>query len=164
MNKKQIFFLVLGGILLRLAPHIPNVAPVGAIALFAGYQSKSKWAWVLPLLVMIPSDFVLGFHKTIPYVYGSYVLISLLGYAMRSKVNTHSVLGFSLISSIVFYIITNFGVWATGTMYTKDLAGLMQCYTYAIPFYRATIAGDLVYNFLLFFLFAYRPAKKASLA
>jgi len=128
MNKKHVFFLIVGGIVLRLIPHIPNVAPVGALALFAGYQSKAKWAWVIPLCIMFGSDAILGFHKTVPYVYGSYVLISLLGYGMRKNIDATHIVSFSLISSLIFFVVTNFGVWATGTMYTKDLYGLIQCY------------------------------------
>jgi hypothetical protein len=150
MNKKQTVLTIAGGVIARLIPHIANVAPVGAIALFSGYTTKHKWYWAIPLSIMFISDIFLGFHSTIWFVYASYILTSVLGRLYAHNPTLTRIATLSVISSVVFYLVTNFGVWVTGTMYTKNLQGLMECYLYAIPFFRATLLGDLVFNGALY--------------
>ena len=65
------------------------------------------------------------------------------------------IFGAAILSSVLFFIVTNFGVWLTGGgwFYPKTLQGLIECYTLAIPFFRNSLAGDLVYTGVLFSLF-----------
>lgn len=140
---------------MRILPHEPNFAPIGALALFGGANFKSWKAFAVPIAAMIISDLFLGFHSTMIWVYGSFILITLLGKVFLSgKVKWGKLLGLSLLSSVLFYLITNFGVWATGTMYARIFSGLIESYAMGVPFFRNTILGDLTYNFVFFGAYA----------
>lgn len=144
------FLVVFAAAILRLIPHEPNFAPIGAMALFSGVYLKGKTAFFVPLLAMVLSDFFLGFHGTMIWVYGSFLLIVFLGRRFRDKANLKNVLVMSVLASVLFYLITNFGVWVSGTMYPKTLAGLVECYAMALPFFRNTLTSDLVYSGVFF--------------
>jgi uncharacterized membrane protein len=131
--------------LMRLLPHPPNVAPIAAMSLFGGMYVNKKYALIIPLLALFLSDFIIGFYKGMPFVYGSFLLIGLLGLWIRKQPSVKNIIAITLISSLLFFVITNFGVWFTGTIYPKTVAGLFKCYTAAIPFFRNTIIGDLLY-------------------
>lgn len=142
--------LVVFAVLLRLMPHPANIAPIAAMALFGGAYLNKKYALVVPLIAMIVSDFFIGFHDTMLFVYVSFALTGCIGVWLRThKTVPHTILA-SLSSSILFFIVTNFGVWAVGSMYAKTPAGLLECYTFALPFFRNTIVGDLVYTGVFF--------------
>ena len=148
------FLIVIAAVLLRLAPHEPNVAPIGAMALFGGATLSKRYALVVPLIVMFISDLFLGFHSTMFWVYGSFVLIGLLGVMLRNKVNFGTVLISSVLASILFFLVTNFGVWVQGGMYQANLNGLLQSYIMGLPFFRNTLSGDLFFNAIFFGGFA----------
>lgn len=156
MNKIHIFSIIVAAILFRVFPHAPNLVPVGAIALFAGYAIKSKWGVIIPVLIMIISDFFIGFHNTMWFVYGSYVAITIMGRVVAPQLSLPRVMCVSIAGSVLFYVVTNFGVWLMGTMYTKDISGLLQSYVYAIPFFRATLIGDLIFNTVIYSLFSHK--------
>lgn len=141
--------------LFRLVPHPPNFSPIAAMALFSGaYMPRRGLAFVAPLGAMLVSDAVLGFHSGMPVVYASVALIVALGFVLSSRRSPGRILGAALASSLLFYLITNFAVWAAGDMYPKTLAGLSACYLAAIPFFQNGLAGDLVFTGLLFGGFA----------
>ncbi|MCL5969874.1 MAG: hypothetical protein M1450_00010 [Patescibacteria group bacterium] len=140
-----IFFAVI----LRLLPHPANFAPIGALALFGGVYLNKKYALILPLLVMLISDFFLGFHNTMIFVYGSFILMGLIGIWIRKNKNIKNIVFASIFSSILFFIVTNFGVWVMG-WYPKTFQGLISAYVLAIPFFRNTIMGDLFYTGVFF--------------
>ncbi len=142
--------LILLGIVSRLIPHPANFTPIGAIALFAGTYLTTKKSYLIPIVAMFISDLFLGFHNTIPYVYGSFVIIYLFGQYLNKHKNIQNLLMFSLSGSALFFIITNFGVWLHSGMYTHTLDGLIKCYIMAIPFYKNTLTGDLIYGAILF--------------
>lgn len=147
--------------LYRLLPHPFNVTPVMAMALFAGtYFDKKIFAFVVPLAAMLLSDIFIGFHNTMIFVYGAMALSVLLGFVLRKGVTTPKVIGASVLGSVLFFIITNFGVWLVGSFYPKDFAGLMACYTAAIPFFERTLFGDLFFNAILFVSYGYMLQKK----
>ena len=135
---------------MRLIPHIPNISPIGGLALFSGAMVPSGIGFIFPLGAMVISDIFLGFHNTIPYVYGSFLLIAVIGFLMRKKISPVRVVLGSLAGSLLFFIITNFGVWATSSMYEKSVRGLMHCYFMGLPFFRNTIVGDLFYTTVFF--------------
>lgn len=144
-----IFILAAGAA--RLVPHPPNFAPIGAMALFGGACFADKrWALAAPLLAMFLSDVVLGFHGLLPVVYGSFALIVCLGFLLRRRRRLLPIAGAVLASSALFFILTNFGVWALGSWYPKTWEGLMACYVAALPFLRNTLLGDAVYSAALF--------------
>ena len=142
--------IILLAVVARLIPHAPNFAPIGGLALFSGSHFKKKIALLIPLAAMFFSDIFLGFHKTIPYVYVSFIIIVLIGGLIKNN-KWQSLLKASLVSSVIFFLITNFGVWATGIMYQKNLSGLSQSYVMGLPFFRNTITSDLFYTFSFFY-------------
>lgn len=142
--------IVLLAVVARLIPHPANFAPIGGLALFSGTHFKNKLAVLIPLLAMTVSDIFLGFHPTIVYVYISFTIIFLIGTKIKNKSFLRFVFA-SLFSSSIFFLVTNFGVWQTGTMYDKTLYGLLQSYIMGIPFFRNTALGDLFYTVSFFY-------------
>lgn len=158
--------LVILAIVTRVIPHPYNFTAVGALALFAGANLSPK-QWWLPLAAMLISDYFLGFHATMLYVYGSFALAIGIGYLVRNKQKVLPLAGASLSGSVLFYLITNFGVWVQPhPIYAQTWQGLLDCYVAAIPFFRNTVSGDLVYTAALFGAYAYSQqtllAKKQS--
>ncbi len=143
------FVMIFGGIAMRLLPHLPNFTPIAATALFGGTYLNKKYAFIVPLVAMFLSDIFLGFHGTMPYVYGSFILTGVIGLWLKNHKNARNIVGATLLSSVLFFLITNFGVWATG-WYPKTLSGLMQSYTMGLPFFRNTVLGDLCYTGVFF--------------
>lgn len=159
--------LITAGVALRLVfRDIPNFAPVAALALFAGYYFRNAaWALLVPLSVMMISDTVLGGYDwpMMLLVYGMLALpVALRGWLrqafdLRHKSGSQAwaplagLFGCGLLSSVLFFVVTNFGVWFfwPGT-YERSIAGLWHCYVAAIPFFRYTLAGDLIFAVVLF--------------
>ena len=114
-------------------------------------------AFLIPLIAMFVSDVLLqlftgyGFHWGMPFVYGSFMLITMLGFYLRKMVQRQTIMVCSLVGSIIFFAITNFGTWATPPfLYPHTGAGLVDCYIMAIPFFGGTLMGDLFFNTILF--------------
>ena len=149
---------------LRLVPHPPNFTPIGAMALFGGaYFGRRALAFAAPLVALALSDAILGFHSAVPFVYGSVALIVLLGWVIGARVTPVRVGGAAILSSVLFFTVTNFGTWLMSGMYPQTLAGLAACYVAAIPFFQNTLAGDLVFAALLFGGFALLERQVPSL-
>ena len=161
------FFTILGITLsaaaMRLLPHPPNMIPIAAMALFGGaYFATRRTAFLAPLAAMYLSDLALGFfiydfgwfHWFMPFVYASFALTVCLGFLIKHRLTPLRVGGAALMGSILFFIVTNFGVWLVGNFYPKTLAGLVSCYVAAIPFFRSTLVGDAAYALVLFGGFA----------
>lgn len=142
--------IILLAVLLRLLPHPANVAPIGAMALFGGAYLPKRYALLLPIAALFVSDIFLGFYSVMPFVYGSFVVIGLIGMWLASHKHIGTILLASLVSSVLFFLITNFGVWVVGNGYPKTLAGLASCFFYAIPFFRNTLGGDVLYTGIFF--------------
>lgn len=145
--------ITLVAILLRLIPHPPNMAPITALALFSGVYLHKKAGWIVPLVAMLLSDYLLNFHSVIFFVYISFLIIFILGTLIKRIAFLHLVVT-SLISSTIFFLVTNFGVWLMTDMYTKSWHGLMTSYMMGIPFFRNTVIGDFAY--ILLFFYGYR--------
>jgi uncharacterized BrkB/YihY/UPF0761 family membrane protein len=142
--------IILLAVVARLVPHPANFAPIGGLALFSGTNFKNKFSFLIPMLAMLISDIFLGFHATMPFIYLSFFIIYFIG--RNTKINKwQNLLLVSLISSILFFIITNFGVWLYFNTYPKTIEGLIQCYMMGIPFFRNTLLSDLLYSFSFFY-------------
>ena len=144
------------GAAMRLLPHAPNFAPVGALALFSGYNLRGYKGIILPIGIMLVSDIFLGFHDTVVFVYASFIVIFLLGRILGQKkfaLHGARLFGTSLVGSVLFFIITNWGVWYATDLYSRNITGLMNSYTMALPFFRNTVASDIIYNFAFFYGF-----------
>lgn len=137
--------------LIRLIPHPPNFTPIAAVALFGGaYFKKKSYAFLIPISAMFLTDAIIGFHSLSWLVYLSFALIVLIGILLLKKVSVKNVIFAALLSSVSFYLITNFGVWLGSPVYPQNFVGLIECYVAAIPFFSYNVLGDLVYSGLLF--------------
>ena len=129
----------------RLIPHPPNFTPIISMALLSGHFFGNIYLSVIILLISIfVSDFFLGFYKNMLYVYFSIVLINLIFFNISYKMNFKNLYLFSCLAALIFYFISNFSVWATGVLYEKNLAGLINCYFLALPFFKNTIISTLL--------------------
>ena len=141
--------LIAAGAALRVAPHAANFAPIGAMALFGGAILPGAWAFAVPLAAMFLSDIVLGFYAGWVWVYGSFALIVVIGMTLRARRTPLRIAGAALASSILFFVVTNFGEWL-GPLYPHTAAGLRADFIAAIPFFRNTALSDLVYALAVF--------------
>jgi hypothetical protein len=137
----------------RLIPHPVNFAPITAIALFGGMYFDKRIAPVLPLAALIISDYFLGFYDGVVWVYGSFLISVGVGLWLKPRKRVPMVVGATIASSILFFIISNFGVWISGMLYPRTFSGLVECYALALPFFRNTLAGDLFYVAVMFGVF-----------
>jgi len=159
--------LIAGAAIYRILPHPPNVAPITAIALFGGAYLNRKWLiFLVPFIALYASDFVLNntvLRSWYPdvegtvfwsqYMTGTFLafgLIICLGLLFLKKVSALKVVSVSLVSSILFFLVTNFFVWFASPTYPQSLSGLLACYGAGIPFFRPTILGDLLFTGVLF--------------
>ncbi len=144
------FLSILGligvGLLGRLAPHPPNTTPVTAIAFAAGKYVGPLWAIAIPLIVMVAADLVIGFYdwKVLLSVYGSIAVIGGVGILARGT-RPATVMLLVMASSILFFLVTNFAVWAASSWYPPTLEGLIASYVAGLPFLRNMFIGDLFY-------------------
>lgn len=136
--------------LLRLLPHVPNFAPIAAMALFGGVYLDRRFAIVLPLAAMFLSDIFLGFSQSTLFVYGCFILTAGIGMWLKHHKSVGMVIAASLLSSVLFFLVTNFGYWLTNSLYSKTFVGQMTAYYLALPFFRNTLMGDLFYTGLFF--------------
>jgi hypothetical protein len=168
-----IFVLILGAAALRLIPHPPNFSPIAAMALFGGTMFSS-WsrdarqikpsllfsvlqpfgvpvlAFAIPLVAMLLSDWVLGFHDQMVVVYGSFVLITALGVTMKNSRRLVPIGLATASGSLLFFTLTNLAVWWTSGMYQHSTLGLEACFVAALPFLQNGLAGDLIFATVLF--------------
>lgn len=149
--------IILATALFRLLPHWPNMTPIAAIALFGAAFFERKWlGLVVPLLAMLLSDALIGFHGSMGAVYFSFALTWLIGLYLLRQPSAGRVALASVTSSVLFFLITNFAVWYGSTFYPQTAAGLMSCYLAGMAFYNGTsfflngIVGDLFFSGLLF--------------
>ena len=151
ISKRLWIGMVVLGACARLVPHPWNFTPIIAIGLFAGSHGKKTSTGVLAtLLALALSDAVLGFYSGIWYVYAAALIPVLLGRLIRSRSGAGAVAPAALASSLSFFIITNFMVWATEQLYPHTLGGLSECFLAGIPFYRNQVLGDAAYTVAIF--------------
>ncbi|MEK9657390.1 MAG: DUF6580 family putative transport protein [bacterium] len=154
MNKQNLNLnsphpLMLAGLLIlaslcRFLPHPPNFSPVIAIALLSVATFKQRYLQLgFPLTIMLITDTVLGLHRLMPVVYLSLIGAALSGIILKQHVSFSRMLASSLLASITFFALSNFGVWIYSTSYAKSLAGLINCYTLALPFFHHTVLATV---------------------
>ena len=147
--------IIILAVLSRLVPHPPNFAPITGIALFSSKKINNKlFSVFLPIIPLFISDLFIGISFINIFVYLSFIIIHFLG-SISPKIEAKTV----LLSSVIFFILTNLGVWYLG--YPKNIQGLITCFTLAVPFFVNTILGDLFYSFILFR--SYKAAEKIKL-
>ncbi len=147
------YLFVIIGVLARLIPHPVNFAPILAIALFGGTYLNKKTALWVPLSALFISDLFLGTYSPVLmlFVYASTLASGVLGLWLRKHKNIANIAGISLLSALVFYLLSNFGVWVRPhSGYSHNWAGLVECYVMALPFLKNTVASNLIYTTVFF--------------
>jgi hypothetical protein len=130
----------------RWIPHPPNFTAIGAVAVLGGIAYSSRlWALLVPVLALLTSDLVLGFHSTMVWVYGAVMVVSLIAPLVLERVNAFRLGGMAVLSTALFFLITNFGVWATGSLYPMTAEGLLMSYVAAIPFSLNQLLADFFF-------------------
>jgi len=137
----------------RLVWHTPGVSPIAASALFAGMMLRRRsLALVVPLAALLISDAISGFYhwQVMAVVYAALTLPAVAGVLTRHLRASRVVVPTVLACSLIFFVTTNFAVWAWSGLYSADMTGLIQCYAMGLPFLKYTIAGDLFWAAVLF--------------
>jgi len=160
--KKEIFPISLILILAfaRLIPHPPNFTPIIAVAIVSGYFFKNINLSLLTLLVaMLISDLFIGFYENMIFVYVSLLLITLVFHKINKKINFKNLFIYGFAGSLIFFLVSNFGVWALGSFgvndlpYEKSLTGLIECYILAIPFFGNTFLSTIIFAYPAIFFY-----------
>lgn len=157
------------GAIVRLLPHPPNFAPVGATSLFAGARLPVWQAYLVPLALMAITDpivasfyHVAAYSKYTVFIYASFLIAVWLGRRLRGSESVPRIAALSVINSMQFFLVTNFGSWLWFQGYPKTWAGLASCYSNAIPFFGWTLGSDLLFTAVLFGLYAWLTRTVAS--
>ena len=155
-----IVIIILIGAFSRIIPHPPNFTAIGAISILGGvYFGKNYLAFLVPIISMLISDFVLGFNMALS-VYLSFLIMIPLGIGIKNKLSKLSVIKASIYASIVFFLITNFSVWIFSTVYPNNIYGLLICYYAGIPFFFNTLLGNIFFSFSLFGIYEIVSKRK----
>lgn len=148
--------LTILGAVARLLPHLPNFSPVGSLSLFAGARMRGWQAYALPLLLMAVTDpLVGGYSAATPLIYASFLINVWIGSRLRNTENPLWIGAAAVLGSLQFFLLTNFAWLSGSSMYPHTWAGVVACYTAALPFYGRTLASDLLYSAALFGLHAW---------
>jgi hypothetical protein len=176
--------LIAVSVVIRLIPYVAadptslsylwGVSPIFAICLFGGaYFRDRRWSYAVPLASYFASDVLIwlvsgnlawGFHANQPFVYLGVALVAALGLLLRRNRSVPAVAGASVCGALVFYVVSNFGVWATGdgSLYPHTLEGLVDCYVMAIPYFRNSVLSTLISSAILFSPFGVRTLEAAD--
>lgn len=160
-------FMVGIGVLSRVIPHPWNFTAMGAMAVFSGFAVRThKGLLFVPFLSLLISDLALGFYEGAVWVYAGFAITMLMsvGYFRQRmdfsfKGRALSVAALSLVSSFVFFLITNFGAWQGNPLYAQNISGLMASYVAGLPFLFNQMGGDLFYGAMIFGVYEYLTAS-----
>ena len=169
--KKEIFpiSLILILALARLIPHPPNFTPIIAVAIMSGYFFKNiNLSFLVLIVAMLVSDLFIGFYENVIFVYASLLLITFIFYKISNKISFKNLFIYGFAGSLIFFIVSNFGVWALGSpgvydiAYEKNLNGLLQCYILAIPFFGNTFLSTVFFAYLAIFAYKSLAARTSG--
>lgn len=153
LNKRllTLSIIVFSIALYRLIPHPPNVSPVAAMALFGGvYFADKRVALIIPFAALLLSDLMIGLHDTMVFVYASFAATMMIGYWVRNRLSVVTIASAAIVSSVLFFVVTNFGSWLSHDLYPKTASGLFEAYVAGIPFFQNTLMGNLFFSAVLF--------------
>ncbi len=155
--------LILVCVLFRIVPHPPNFAPVGAAGVLAGRTLPPILAIAVTLAAMALADVALAaihgwrpFTAVTAFVYAGFAVQVLIARGLRR--HRGGAIGAALLGGTGFFVLSNLGVWMFSTMYPHDGAGLLACYVAALPFFAATLVGDVLWTVVL--TLAWRAAAR----
>jgi Family of unknown function (DUF6580) len=154
----------------RVVPHPPNFTPMTALALFGGAYLSRRWvAFLVPLVALLLGDCCMeairwahlygtanwlsggrGFYATMWTTYLAFVLVVAIGCWLGSRAGVVRIALATFTSSVIFFIVTNFAVWAMENIYPRTFGGLIECYVAALPFFGNTVVSDAVFVAILF--------------
>ena len=153
----------------RLIPHPPNFTPIIAVAIVSGYFFKNINLSLLTLLIaMLISDLFIGFYENVIFVYASLLLITFVFHKISNKINFKNLFIYGFAGSLIFFVVSNFGVWALGGLgvndlaYEKSLAGLIECYILAIPFFGNTFLSTVIFAYTAIFIYKSLTVRSSS--
>ena len=171
MLKKEIFpiGLILILVFARLIPHPPNFTPIIAVAIMSGYFFRNIYlSFAILLISMLLADAFIGFYSNMLFVYLSLFLIAFVFFKISKKINFKNLFIYGFVGSVIFFIISNFGVWALGSpgvydiAYEKNLNGLVECYILAIPFFGNTFLSTLIFAYPAIFIYKSLATRSSS--
>ena len=178
-------FLIISGMILLAAisrflpialPSMANFSPVGTMALFGGaYFAKKQWAFIVPMMALWLSNLILNnvfytkYYPTFSFgfelaVFVSFALVVVIGIVLLKRVNVVNLLTANILGTIGFFLISNFFVWAGGTMYPQTMEGLGMCFTMGLPFLKNTLLSNLLFSTVMFGTFEYFKIQVKELA
>ena len=161
INWQWIAGLVLLLTFFRLIPHPPNFTPLGAMAILTAATIKDlRLAVLIPMGAMLISDFLLGFHSSVFFVYSAIAVIVMMNKFLLKSISVSKLALAALASAIIFFLISNFGAWLSHTMYPRTLDGIWQAYIAGIPFFRNTLLSNLFFTAISFYALTFLPTKK----
>lgn len=142
----------------RFIPHPHNFTPIVAVAIMSGYFFKNiNLSYIVLLISMLMVDVFIGFYKHMIFVYSSLFLITFIFFKISNKINAKNLFIFGFLGSIIFFLVTNFGVWASGVPspitnlpYEKNINGLISCYILAIPFFTKTLISTIFFSYVAY--------------
>jgi hypothetical protein len=137
-------------IIVRLMPHASNLTPLYAVALLAAAVFPKRWAIAIPMVAMVISDLVIGLHSSIAFTWSGMLVFAWLGFGLTDQPSARRVAGSAVLGSTVFFLWTNLGVWLVTPLYAQTPAGLAQCFTAALPFFRNSLLGNIAFAGVLF--------------
>lgn len=150
------YIFVLVAVAVRFMPHPMAFTPVGAALLYFGARAPRRRMWI-PLALLAASDVVLTtlFYRY-PFSWDHFVTwawyagMIWLGSTIKRDSGAVRILVTALLGSVSFFLVSNFAVWAAWDMYPRTLAGLITCYDAGLPFFRHSVAGDLLSTAVMF--------------
>lgn len=135
-------FLVLASS--RLIPHPPNFTSLIALSFYVPVILGLRFIPAL-LIAFVLTDLIIGYHFGTHWTWGSVLIIGLIArYFSKNKI--FRLMG-ALFSALLFFLITNFGVWTSG-MYGFTINGLIECYFLAIPFFAYSLISTLIFSII----------------
>jgi len=153
----------------RLIPHAPNFTPIIAVAIMSGYFFKNlNFSLIILLIAMLISDIFIGFYENVFFVYASLLLITFIFHKISKKINFKNLFIFGFAGALIFFIISNFGVWILGSPgvdnlpYDKNLNGLIECYILAIPFFGNTFISTVIFSYPAIFIYRSLAARSSA--
>ena len=166
--------IIVALVAIRTIFDIPNFNPIGAIALMGGILfHKRTTAFLITIGALFLGDIILGlssptymdymFSTTFMFVYISFALMILIGTALKNRASVISVTIGSILSAILFFLVTNAGSWIA-LDYDKGISGLMSAYSAGVPFFRATLVSQLLFSLGIYIVYNLATQRKTSLA
>lgn len=162
MQKPTASILTVITILSRLIPHPANFTTLGATSLFSGSKLGRPWNYIVPFVAMVVTDLIIGLHGTMVYVYLSIAISIWIGEKyLKTDDGSKRVAAAAIANSTIFFVITNFGVWASSTLYAKTFSGLVESYAMGLPFWRNMLLADMLFSVGIFALYRYAQQQTA---